>query len=159
MVVGMDERPDVRDPFENDVARCLKARGVEGTGSHSVLRFDELKGDKEQIRQRLLAAGAESVLFVQVTDKANFVDGPPISLGSDDWSGVAETRYNALTTPGGNINSAWRLGARVYRISDGAVIWSGLLETVMKEDDDSLAVMRRVAKTIVARLADDKVIP
>jgi hypothetical protein len=118
-----------------------------------------IKGNKEQMRQQLNAAGAESILFVRVTDKADFVDGPPASLGSLDEGGVEESVYNAFTTPGGDINSAWRIGARLFRVSDGAVIWSCLLQTVMKEDADSLVFMRGVAKDIVDRMSKDKAIP
>jgi len=155
----MDNRPDVRDPFENDVVRCLQGYGVAGTASHAQFSFAEVSGSKEQVRQRLLAAKVESVLFVRVTDRADFVDGPPASLGSLDEGGVEESVYNAFTVPGGNINSAWRIGARLFRVSDGAVIWSCLLETIMKEDADSLVFMRGVANTIVDRMAKDKVIP
>ena len=158
-VVGVDNRPDVREPFENDVVRCLQAHGVKGTASYTQFSFAVVKGDKEQMRKQLDAAGAESLLFVRVTDKADFVDGPPASLGSMDAGGVEESVYNAFTVPGGDINSAWRIGARLYRVSDGAVIWSCMLETIMKEDADSLVFMRGVASTIVDRMAKDKVIP
>jgi len=158
-VVGMDNRPDVRDPFENDFVRCLQGYGVDGTASYTRFSYAEVSGSKEQLRQRLLATNVASVLFVRVTDRADFVDGPPVSLGSMDMSGVDESRYNAFTTPGGNINSAWRIGARLFRVSDGAVIWSCMLETMMKEDADSLVFMRGVAKEIVERMDKDKVIP
>ena len=159
MVVGMDDRPDVRNPFENNVVRYLKERGVAGTASHAQFNMDELKGDKERLRQRFLAAGAESVLFVRVTDRADFVEGPPPSLGDVDAGAVAESRYNALTTPGGEINTALGLGTRLYRVSDGAVIWSALVQEIMKEDADPDAFIRKTAKAIVDRLAKDKVIP
>jgi hypothetical protein len=155
----MDQRPEVRDPFENDVVTLLKERGVEGTASHTLLTFDELKGNKEQLRQRLLAAKVESVLFVRVTSRADFMDGPPASLGDLDMGAVDESRYVAFTSVGGDINTRFRLGARVYRVSDGAVIWSAALDEVMKEDTDSMVFIRDTAKTIVERMARDKVIP
>jgi hypothetical protein len=158
-VVGMDQRPEVRDPFENDVVTLLKERGVEGTASHTLLSFDELKGNKEQLRQRLLAAKAESVLFVRVTSRTDFVDGPPASLGDMDMGAVDESRYVAFTSVGQDINTRYRLGARVYRVSDGAVIWSAVLDEVMKEDADSMVFIRDTAKTIVEQMARDKVIP
>jgi hypothetical protein len=159
MVVGVDQRPEVRDPFENDVVSLLREHGVDGTTSYLRLSFEQVKGDKEQLRQRLLAAKAESVLFVRVTAKADFVEGPPASLGSMDMGAVDESEYVAFTTPGGEINTAYHLGARLYRVSDGTVIWSALLETVLKEDADSLVFIRGIARTIVDRMARDKVIP
>lgn len=43
------------------------------------------------MRQRLLAAGAESVLFVRVEDRADFTAGPPANLGSIVAGAVAES--------------------------------------------------------------------
>ena len=159
MVVGVDQRPEVRDPFENDAVAFLQERGVQGTASYTRFSFDEIKGDKEQLRRKLQGAGAESVLFVRVTQRTDFVDGPPASLGSMDMGAVDESQYVAFTTPGGDINTRFRIGARLYRVSDGAVIWSGVFDAVMKEDADSTDFVRRTARTIVDRLAKDKVIP
>ena len=159
MVVGVDQRPEVRDPFENDAVAFLQERGVQGTASYTRFSFDEIKGDKEQLRQKLQGTGAESVLFVRVTQRTDFVDGPPASLGSMDMGAVDESQYVAFTTPGGDINTRFRIGARLYRVSDGAVIWSAALNTVMKEDADSLAFIRGLAKEIVQQMAKDKTIP
>jgi hypothetical protein len=158
-VVGMDSRPEVRVPFENNVVGYLQKHGVEGSASYTRFRFAELKGDKEAIRQRLMAAHVGSVLFVRVTDRTDFVTGPPASLGSMDMGTVNEVHHEALTVPGSDITSDWRIGAKLYRVSDGAVIWSCLLGTVMKEDSDSLTFMQGVAKGIVDQMAKDKVIP
>jgi hypothetical protein len=158
-VVGMDERPEFRNPFENDVAAFLQGHGIVGTASHDRFSLDEMKGDREQIRQRLAAVKAESVLFVRVTGQADFAGGPPASLGNVDMGAVDESRYNALTMPGGEVNMNLHLGARLYRVSDGVVIWTGLMDTIVKEDYDSIVLLRGVAKTIVDRMAKDKVIP
>ena len=160
MVAGVDQNPNRREPFENSTVALLREHGVTGTASYTVVSFDELKGDKEQLRQRLLAAKAESVLFVRVTGKADFAEGPPVSLGSMDMGAVQEAGYVAFTAPpGGEMNTAYRLGARLYRVSDGAVIWGGVLNATMMEDEDSLVFIRKTAKTFVERLAKDKVIP
>jgi len=159
-VVGVDNRPIVRDPFENDVVTLLREHGVDATASHNILTFDQIKGDKKQLHQQLLAAKAESVLFVRVTSRTDFTDGPPASLGDmDNMGAVDESRYVAFTSVGQDINTRFRLGARLYRVSDGAVIWSAVLDEVMKEDTDSMVFIRDTAKTIVERLARDKVIP
>ena len=76
-----------------------------------------------------------------------------------DMSAADESQYVAFTTPGGDINTRFRIGARLYRVSDGAVIWSAVVDEVLTEDADSLAFIRRTAKTIVDRMAKDKVIP
>jgi hypothetical protein len=159
VVIGVDQNPEVREPFENDAVRYLHEHGVEGTASYARFNFDEVKGDKEQLRQKLAAAKAESVLYVRVTQRGDFVEGPPASLGDMDLSAINESQYVAFTTVGNEVKTAFQLGARLYRISDGAVIWSAVVDEVLKEDADSLAFIRRTAKTIVDRMAKDKVIP
>ena len=159
MVVGMDERPDFRNPFEHDAVGFLKERGVEGTASFTRFSFDEMKGDRAQVRQKLAAANVQSALIVRVTAQSDSVDGPPASLGDMDMQAVDEDRYNSFTTPGGDIHIKLRLGAKLYRVSDGVVIWSGLLDTILSEDYDSIVVLRGMAKTIVEQMAKDKVIP
>jgi hypothetical protein len=157
-VVGMDERPEFRNPFENDTVGFLQEHGVVGNASYARFSLVEMKGDRAQIRQRLVDAKVESVLFVHVTDQTDFGGGPPASLGSMDMAAVDESRYN-LATPGGEVNTKLRLAARLYRVSDGVVVWTGLMDTIVKEDYDSIVLLRGVAKTIVNRMAQDKVIP
>jgi len=159
MVVGVDVRPEVRRAFENDVVGFLRAREVAGTASNSRFSLDQLKGNKEQVRDRLLAAGAQSVLVVRVTDRTDFVKGASPSLGSLDLGAVDESRFNAFTQPGGEVDTAFGFGIRLYRVSDGSLIWSALAKTVMKEDSDSAVFLRKVAKAIVDQMAKDKVIP
>jgi hypothetical protein len=159
MVAGVDNRPYVREPFENDVAGFLREHGVDGTASFHQISFEDLKGDKEQLRQKLQAAKAESILFVRVTDRSDFVQGAPTSLGSMDVGALAESRYDAFTAGGGDISTALRLGARLYRVSDGTLLWRGLLDTVKKEDTDSIVLLRTIAKNIVDRMARDKAFP
>jgi len=159
-VVGVEARPDFRNPFENDAVAFLKEHGVAGAASHERFTLDQMKGNRERIRELLAAANAESVLFVRVTDQTDSAAGaPPASLGSLDMGAVDESRYNALTMPGGSDNFNVRLSARLYRVSDGAVVWTGMMDTVVKEDFDSIVVLRTVAKTIVDHMATDKVIP
>jgi hypothetical protein len=158
-VVGVDERPKVREAFENDAAALLRERGVQGLASYTQFSFDEVKDDQEQVRRGLLAAKAEAVLFVRVTQQVDFEEGPPASPGSMDTGALDEPRQVALIAPVGQINTNFRLWARLYRVSDGAAIWSAVLDEVMKEDDDSRTFIRNTAKTIVERMARDKVIP
>lgn len=157
-VVGMDERPEFRNPFEDDAVRFLKAHAVEATSSHTRFSLEQMKGNREEIRLRLVDAKAESVLFVHVTDRADVGGGPPASLGSLDMAAVDESRYN-LATPGGEVNTKLRLAARLYRVSDGVVIWTGVMNTTVKEDYDSIVLLRGLAKTIVEEMARGKVIP
>jgi len=64
-----------------------------------------LKGDKQQLRQKLLGARVESILFVRVTDRTDFVQGAPSGLDARDEGAVTESLYNTFTAGGGDIST------------------------------------------------------
>jgi len=159
LVVGMDERPDIRQRFENDVVRFLEARKVHGIATAGSFTLAEFRGDRAQIRQKFAAAKGDCVLFVHVTDRDSFSQGPPASLGSDDMGAVSESRYIVMTSVGGAIQSDVQIGARLFRLPDSTLIWSGLVDTKLGENYDPVVVLDSVAKTIVDGMAKDQVIP
>ena len=82
MVVGLDSRAEVREGFENDLVKFLTKRGTSGTSSYSRFSLEQMKGNKDHVRERLLSTGADSVLYVRVADREDLVEGPPASLGT-----------------------------------------------------------------------------
>lgn len=160
IVVGTGTRPEVREGFENDLVAFLSKRGVSGLNSYSRFSLDQLKGEKEKVRTRITATGADSVLFVRLTDREDILaGGPPPTLGDMDMAAVDESRYNALTSPGGAVNSLFVLHARLYQISDGNPVWNAQVRAIMKEDSDSIVFMRSVAEKIVRQMRKDRVVP
>jgi hypothetical protein len=155
----MDQRQDVRSQFENDAVHWLQTRNVQGVPSYPNYSLADFRGGRDQVRQKGANAKAESVLIVRVGDRATYNDGPPADMGSGlGWGEVDEVRYN-LSTPGGDINTDIRLEAKVFRVSDGTMMWSGLIDVIQKENYDSIVLLRTTTKAIVDRLAKDKVIP
>jgi hypothetical protein len=159
MVVGKDERPEIRSQFENDLVASLLKHQVQASPSYQQFSLDDLKGDHEQLRQKFADAKAESVLIVRLVERGSFVAGPPGTIGDITAGAVDESTYVRFTEGGGDIETKLRLGAKVYRVSDGGLVWSGMVDTVIKEDSDSIALLRSVAQGIVGRMARDKVIP
>ncbi len=158
MVVAKDERPDVRSEFENDMVNALSKHQVTGVASYQQFPLDDLTGDKEQLKQKFANTGAQSVLIVRLVERGTFMSGPPGTIGDISPGSVDEASYERFTS-GGDIETDLRLGAKLYRVSDGSMVWSGVIDTTLKEDYDSIVVMRSVADRIVSGLAKDKVIP
>jgi hypothetical protein len=158
LVVGMDERPDVRRQFEVDMVYFLKQRKVEGVASYQQFALSEFKGDRTAIRQKCVSAGAESVLLMRITGRTTVIEGHQGGLGSLDGSTPDETSYELFTAEG-TFNTDIRLEAKLFRVSDAAPIWNGVVDTIIKEDRDTRYMLWGVAKAIVARLAKDQVIP
>jgi hypothetical protein len=158
-VVGMDERPNIRAQFENDVVAALHKRQVVAVASYPQYPLARLMGNSDQVHQTLVAANAVFVLFVRVADRATFLPGAPGSPGDMSMGAVEEARYVRFTEGAGQIQSDLRLGAKLFRVSDGHLVWSGVVDTVLKENYESIVLLQTIAKEIVARMATDKVIP
>jgi hypothetical protein len=159
MVVGKDERQEIRSQFENDLVIALRKRQVEALTSYQQFSLDDLKGDHEQLRQKFADVKAQSVLIVRVVERGSFVSGPPGTIGDITAGAVDESTYVRFTEGGGDIETKLRLGAKLYRVSDGTLVWTGMVDTVLKEDSDSIALLRSIAQEIVSRMSKDKIIP
>ena len=158
LVVGMWERPEVRTRFESDMVYFLAQHSVAAVGSQGRFTLDEFRGDRKQLREKLEAAKVSFVLITRETARTTFL-GPPSGAGGDmSWGEADDFVSGHAALSAGDIKTDVRLGAKLYRVSDGAVLWSGLVDTLLKENYNSVAVSKRVAETIVKRMVKDKVI-
>jgi hypothetical protein len=159
LVVGMDQRADLRAQLEADVVLFLQQRKVAGIVSHDRFALSDFKGDKETIRQKCASTGADSVLLVRTTGRTTVTDFREGGLGSLDAGQGGELGYELFTANGG-FKTDVRLEAKLFRVSDAAPIWNAVLDTILKDDSyDSRAVMSGIAQAIVTNLAKDKLIP
>ncbi len=159
LVVGMDQRADLRAQIEADVLYLLQQRKVAGIVSHDRFALSDFKGDKETIRQKCAGTGADAVLLVRTTGRTTVTDFREGGLGTLDAGAGGELGYDLFTANGG-FKTDVRLEAKLFRVSDAAPIWNAVLDTILKDDSyDSRAVIRGIAQAIVTNLAKDKVIP
>lgn len=158
-IVSLDPRADVRKPFERDVASKLKRHGVTGNPSFERFSLDELKGDWAQVRKRLADAGAEAILYVRLANRVNFSEGSRTGAGDIDVNDLDAPGAIGFGHPESKIDSHLFLEAQLFRVADGAILWSGSVNSLVKEDDDYLVVTRRIADAIVDRMASDRIIP
>jgi TolB-like protein len=159
LVVGMDERPLIRAGWENDVVAALQKRQVNAVASYNQFPLTTFSGTQDQIRQALAAANVQFALFAKTGDRTDFVAGAPMSFSERDISSAQASQYLYLTAGGGDIETDLRLGAKLYRVSDGALVWSGVVDKVVKEGYDSIALLRSIARSLVGEMSSAKVIP
>jgi hypothetical protein len=143
MVVALDNRPDIRAQFQDDLVYFLQQRKVVAVGSSSEFTLSDFNGGAEEIHKKFATAGVESLLVVRTTGRTTFERGP----GYERAAGF------------GDIETDVQLAATLYRVSDGVTIWNGAMDTILKDQYHARDVMRSVAKAIVSTLAKDKVIP
>jgi len=160
MVVGLEERPAVRAQFENQFVAQWKVASVECSSSHQQFALSSFSGDREEIRRKLAAAGLETVLAVRATDRVSGVEGAGVNVGlyggGLSWSDVDESRYRRFTS-GGEITTYVILSGKLFRVSDGALLWSSSTEIKLGESYDQDGVLREAAGAIAGQLRHDKV--
>ena len=143
LVVALDDRAEIREQLESDLAYLLQERKVAAVASSNQFTLADFQGGAEELRKRFATVGTESLLLVRMTDRSTFERGP----GYERSVGL------------GDIQTALQLQATLYRLPDGVTIWNGVLGTILKDQYNSHTVLRGIAKDIVSRLAKDKVIP
>ena len=139
----VDDRQQVRAQFETDGVHFLQERNVAGVGVSDRFTLSDFMGDATQIQKKGAAAGTESLLLIRTVERSTFERGP----GFERSAGFGE------------IETDVQLGATLYRVSDGAAIWNGTINTILKDQYSPGVMLTRVAKAIVNSLAKDKVIP
>jgi hypothetical protein len=142
MVVGLDDRADVRAQFESDLVHFLQQRKAVAVGSFQRFPLSDFKGTVADIRTLCATAGTESLLLIRTTDRTTFERGP----GYERAEGMGE------------IETAVQLKAVLYRASDGMAIWNGAVTTILGDQYNSRTVLNGVAKAIVKSLVKNKII-
>lgn len=159
MVVAVDERPDMCIQFENQFVKQWLVPQVECTASHGRFTRADFMGDREAVRRKLAAAGAEVVLVVRATDRATGVQGPgtvAAVTGVTSWSEVGEARYQ-LFTSGGEITTVQTVTGRLFRVSDGTLVWSSAAQVTMGDQYNLDTLMQELAGKIAGQLRRDQV--
>jgi TolB-like protein len=97
---------------------------------------------------------------VRATDRTTGVEGPgngaALYGGGLTWSAADETRYRVFTS-GGEITTRVILSGKLFRVSDGTLLWSSSTEIKLGESYDQDGVVREAAGTIAEQLRHDKI--
>ena len=159
VVVALDERPELRARFENEFVAQWKVANVKCTASHERFKLADFAGDREEVRRKLTAASVETVLVVRATDRITSVEGsvaPVLYAGELTWADVDTARYQMFTS-GGEITTRLVVSGKLFRVGDGALLWSSFTETTLGENYDQHVVVRKVAGAIAGQLRRDKI--
>jgi hypothetical protein len=163
-VLAMDEGGMYRPMIEGQFVRQLEQQGQPAFKTLELLTLPEIKADKSAAAAKLRAAGADSILIVRLADsvnKSSLVPNPgrtstvTVESGSTGWYDYYVVSYSG---PGGMQKSLQRnvyLETSLYDLNSEKKLWSGLTETILREDMDHMAeVDPLVAKLVTALRAD-----
>ena len=157
-VIGVSKKPVIRNLFEDECVRELRARGIDAVASYTVLSFEQL-ANREVVQTKVRETGADAVLMTRLVDTKSvqtYIPGQVYVMPSYyyGWGGYYG---NVFATPGYTVQDEYAfLETNVYDVKTEQLIWSARSETWMSDNDQG--TIKSFIGVIIARLAADKII-
>ena len=158
VVVGAFRRPTVRNFFEDEFARQLKAHGVEAIASYTLVPIDELP-EKDLLMAKIRETGADAALVTRMVDKKtveSYVPGEVyvVPRSYRRWGPY----FDYIYTPGYMVREEYAYAeTNIYETNTQQLIWSAMSSTLLSGDKQDL--IKSFVSTMVAKMAEDKLIP
>ena len=167
-VVTIEERGLLRQGFENRFVAQLTKAGASALVTYDLLSLPEIKADKRAAADRLLASGAEAILILRLTDvsssyresRAGSERYAPMLTGINNvgWYDYYSVAFMDMSSTYGNLKQTVYLETGVYDLKTEKRLWSGITQTVVKENMDRVAEIDPLIEKIVAAMRKDGVI-
>lgn len=157
-VIGVSKKPVIRNLFEDECVRELRARGTDAVASYTFLPFDQL-ANKETVQSKIRELGADAVLMTRLVDTKSvqtYIPGQVYVMPSYyyGWGGYYGSVF---ATPGYTVQDEYAyLETNVYDVKTEQLIWSARSETWMADSDQE--TIKSFIGVIIARLAADKIL-
>jgi hypothetical protein len=167
-VLTIEERPELRQGFENRFVRQLSKAGSPAETSFDLLSLAEIKQDKRAAAERLLASGAEALIILRLMDTTTL--SREVQPGGEryaamitgvdpmGWYDYYSFAYVSMSPVYGYSKQTIYLETSLYDLKTEKRVWTGLTKTVLKENMDRLAEMDPLVEKILAAMRKDGVI-
>lgn len=154
-VLGIAKIPVVRNLFENEFVRELKARGVDAIPTYPVIPTVQL-ADRDLVVAKVKTLGTDAILATRLLDRKTVETYVPQVYAVPSYYGDWERYYDFVST-GYTVQEEFAyLETNVYDIKTGQLIWTARSETSLASRDES--VIKSFIKVMVDRLTADRVI-
>lgn len=165
MVIGLTSKKTARAGFESNLVEQFKKQGIEATSSIMIpaLNNEPSEGDKEKLRTFLIEKGYDAVITISLLDRnestyyvpgsSYYVPGP----GYYSFGPYYYNRYYRVYEPGYYSKTvSIYLETNLYKLQDGALIWSAQSETVNPSNPEVMA--DEYAKAVVKKIIKENVL-
>jgi hypothetical protein len=167
-VVTVDERKDLRIGFENRFVTYLERAGTPAITTFNLLSLNEIKQDKQAAVARFNAEGASELIILRLMDvSGSYHESRPGSevyaptftgIESTGWYDYYSVGFMNMSSTYGSLKQNVYLETSLYDLKTEKRAWSGVTETVLKENMDRVAEMDPLVMKIVAAMRKDGVI-
>jgi len=133
MVIGVTSQADRRRSFEDGFVKALKASGVEGIASYTLMPQDG-KAEEAQVKDAVVRAGADGVLVTRIVklDVNTTVTQPSAAMPgmrAGFYGGYAGAWGGYYEPPMAYQTETLVLETGLYGMKDTQLLWSGSTET------------------------------
>ena len=166
-VLAIDEGGFYRPMIEGQFVLQLEQQGQPAFKTLDLLPLPEIKTNKTAAAARLRAVGTEAILIVRLASAVNqsslvpMAGGGPTVTTDSGKAGWFEYYTVYSSGPGGMQNDLKLkvcLETSLYDLISGKKLWSGLTETVLREDMDRMAEVGPLAARVIKALRADGLI-
>jgi len=167
--LAVDERPLLREGFENRLASQLRKGGATAITTINLLALDEISHDRAAAADRIRSAGAQALVMVRLVDSATyyreFRAGPEVYAqtinGFENWGfyNYYSVAYTDMGVTYGSEKVKVYLETVLFDLKDGKRLWSGLTETTFTEGMDRLAEMDRIVEKAITAMRASGMVP
>jgi hypothetical protein len=167
-VLTIEERGLLRQGFENRFVAQLTKAGASALVTYDLLSLPEIKEDKQAAAARFRASGVEAILILRLVDvgssyresRAGRERYVPVLTGinSVGWYDYYSVGFMDMSTTYGSLTQTVYLETGLYDLKTEKCLWSGLTQTVVKENMDRVAEMDPLVGMIIAAMRKDGVI-
>ncbi len=157
VVVGAFKLPSVRNSFEDEFVRQLKARGLDATASYALVPIDELSA-KDFLMTEIRKTGADTALVTRMVDKKTierYVPGEVFAAPNYyyHWGPY----FDYIYTPGYMVTEEYAYAeTNIFDTGNGNLIWSARSRTLLSGNNQDL--IKSFVSTMVDKLTADKLI-
>jgi hypothetical protein len=148
LIIGVSKKPHIKQMFEDEFVKQLRAQGANGVTSYSTIPSDKML-DKATILDAVHSRGIDAVIITKLIDRKDAQDRP--SPEHQDLSSQYFRSYNYAHNRGFIMEKdAVSLETNLYDVATEKLIWSALSETFKRGADDE--IIKTFIKKVIGNL-------
>jgi hypothetical protein len=147
LVIGVIEPQTLRNYFENELVKQLKAKGTNAVASNKIFS-DEAMPKKQEIRSKIKEINVDSVLVARLADVSDinaYMTYPPQFLASEGFYSYYTLCCQNIVSLGYNV----KFETKIFMAKNDKLIWSALSVTDLDRSPENMT------ESLIAAIIND----
>ncbi|MBM4145519.1 MAG: hypothetical protein FJ240_04475 [Nitrospira sp.] len=154
LVIGVIEPQILRNYFENELVKQLKAKGTDAFASNKIFP-DETMPKKHELRKKIKEMNIDSVLVVRLADVSDinaYMTYPPQFVTSEGFYGYYTLCCQNIVSLGYNV----KFETKIFMAKNDNLVWSALSVTDFDRSPQNMT--RSLIEAIINDLSNRKLL-